>query len=301
MADRRDLARVSDAELEAALGDLAAALAWPAATTAATADAGDDPAARARRRIVADGVRPSAGRWWVRTSQRRSVRSSLVLATVAILLIAALAAAIGLGLPGIRITFTSSPRPPASPAPTASPGAVSSGGASPSARPSPSSSPGVAAPGWQLGLGDLVAVDAVPASEGFPLRLPSTLPAPASAWNLDGRLSLVWPTSTALPPLEQRDLGLILTEFRGGIDAGYFDKLLVAGTTIEPITVDGVTGYWISGRPHEIIFVDPSGTPVFDSRRVVGTSLIWARDGITYRLETALDRDAAVRLADSLR
>jgi hypothetical protein len=40
---------------------------------------------------------------------------------------------------------------------------------------------------------------------------------------------------------------------------------------------------------------------VFDSRRIVGDTLLWARDGITYRLESALGMDAAVRLADTLR
>jgi hypothetical protein len=66
------------------------------------------------------------------------------------------------------------------------------------------------------------------------------------------------------------------------------------------VTVDGVTGYWISGRPHELVFVNPSGEPVFDSRRIVGDTLIWARDGITYRLESGLGRDGAIQLADSL-
>ena len=97
------------------------------------------------------------------------------------------------------------------------------------------------------------------------------------------------------------NLGLVLTELRGDVDAGYFEKILSPGTTIQPATVDGVVGYWISGRPHELVFVNPSGEPVFDSRRIVGDTLIWAKDGITYRLETALDRDEAVALANALR
>jgi len=65
--------------------------------------------------------------------------------------------------------------------------------------------------------------------------------------------------------------------------------------------VDGVTGYWISGAPHEIVFVDEHGYPVFDSRRIVGDTLLWARGDVTYRLESGLDQAAAIALAHSLR
>ena len=62
-----------------------------------------------------------------------------------------------------------------------------------------------------------------------------------------------------------------------------------------------MTGYWISGAPHELIFVDEAGQPVFDTRRIVGNTLLWARDGVTYRLESGLDRAAAIALAGTLR
>ena len=295
MADRRDLSPPTKPELELALVDLGRSLAWPTVTPVAATAAGEDAAARARRRIVSEGIRPSPRSRWERLARRRPVRSSLVLAAAALLLLAAIAAAIGLGLPGIRITFTSSPFPSTSPPSVATPSVAAS------EAPTPTATIGSAALGWQLGLGEPVDVGDLATSAGFPPRLPPTLPPPSSAWNLEGRLSVVWPSSSSLPPLEERDLGLVLTEFRGDVDAGYFDKILRTGTTIQPTEVDGVIGYWISGRPHELVFVDPSGEPVFDSRRIVGDTLIWAKDGITYRLETALDRDAAVELANSLR
>jgi len=71
-------------------------------------------------------------------------------------------------------------------------------------------------------------------------------------------------------------------------------------TPVVAVAVGRGTGYWISGAPHEIVFVDPSGMPVFDSRRIVGDTLLWASGGITYRLETALDLATAVTLAESL-
>jgi hypothetical protein len=293
MADPRSLARATDAALEAALVDLGRSLSWP--TAASATPAGEDAATRARRSIVREGIRPERGRWWSWTPGGRPIRSSLLLAVALILALAALATAIGLGLPGIRITQTASPIVPvASAPPSATPRVV------PPGTPVPTPTPGPL--GWQLGLGSPFAVDLLPRSVSFPIRLPpATFGPPTSAWFLDGRVSAVWPSRPGLPPLEERDLGLVLTQFQGGIDAGYFDKVLGPGTTMEVVQVDGVVGYWITGRPHELIYVSPSGDPVFDTRRIVGESLIWAKDGITYRLETGLGQAAAIELANSLR
>jgi hypothetical protein len=49
------------------------------------------------------------------------------------------------------------------------------------------------------------------------------------------------------------------------------------------------------------VFVGANGQPVFDSRRIVGDTLLWARDGVTYRLESGLDEAAAVALASTFR
>jgi hypothetical protein len=111
----------------------------------------------------------------------------------------------------------------------------------------------------------------------------------------------VWPAAADLPPIEPSGVGLVLSEFFGSIDPGYFEKIQGPGTTINPVRVGGADGWWISGRPHELVFVNPSGEPVFDSRRVVGDTLIWAADGITYRLESGLGRERTIALAESLR
>jgi hypothetical protein len=296
----RDLRSAPDGELEDALRDLGGALAWPPeATTGPT-----DPAARARMAIQRERTSTSS-----RTSRspRPRLRWSLGLAVAGILVIAAAAAAIGFGLPGIRILFTSSPVPLSSPSAAATPITGSSGsGTTPSADSSPSPTSGrtpiPGPPGSTLGLGDPLPVDGIRTAVAFAVRLPpATVGAPASAWLLDGRLSLVWPTSAALPPLQEPSVGLVLTQMEGDVDPGYFEKILGPRTTIETVRVDGVTGYWITGSPHEIVYVNPDGEPMFDSRRVVGDSLLWARDGVTYRLETRLDRDAAIALANALR
>ena len=111
--------RRPDADLEAALRDLGANLAWPSATAAPDAP---DVASIVRSRIEAAAVLPPARRGWT----WRPARRALVLALVAVLAIAAVASAIGFGLPGLRLIFGGpSLSPPPTLAPTAPPPSAS--------------------------------------------------------------------------------------------------------------------------------------------------------------------------------
>ena len=318
--DGRDPLAIVD--LEAALRDLATALAIPmpaaagpeaaldrAAGSDAALDRAPDLARRARLRIEQGAGLPGrrdrlAGWWhgWLSPAPGRRAGRGLALALVALVVLAAVAGAIGLGLPGIRIV----PAPATSPGPSAT--ATTGAGSS---SPSPSASPGPATPsptipgppGSGLGLGDPIAMADAPAAVDIPIVLPSArgVGAPDAAWLLEGRLSFVWRSSATLPATQEPGIGLILSEFRGSIDPGFFEKILGQGTTIATVKVGGVSGYWISGAPHEIVFVDANGRPVFESRRSVGDTLLWARGDVTYRLESGLDEAAAIALAESLR
>jgi hypothetical protein len=293
MTDRQHT--IADAELEAALRDLAGALAVPAPAGLP----GLDPARRARLRIEqGDGAAARARRWpWLAPTPGRRLGRGFAFALVAVLVVAAIAGAIGLGLPGIRIVPAPSPSSTASaPAATAS--------ARPTASPTVTPAPTVASPlGSNLGLGDPVAIAAIDTAIDIPIVLPTApgVGPPATAWRRDGRLTLVWAASPTLPPLREPGVGLVLSEFRGSLEPGYFQKVLDQGTTIETVRVGGVTGYWISGAPHEIVYVDANGNPVFDSRRSVGDTLLWASGDVTYRLESGLGRDGTVALAATLR
>ena len=50
-------------------------------------------------------------------------------------------------------------------------------------------------------------------------------------------------------------------------------------------------------RVHEFLYLDANGNPQPDTARLAANTLLWERDGVTYRLESALDRDAALALA----
>ena len=91
---------------------------------------------------------------------------------------------------------------------------------------------------------------------------------------------------------------VLFAQFRGTHVA---EKLVAPETTVEPVRVDGARGVWISGRPHAFLYREPGGEVVADEFRLAGNVLLWERDGITYRLESALDHDQAVPIAASLR
>ena len=157
--------------------------------------------------------------------------------------------------------------------------------------------------GWSLGLGAPVDPANLAGVVDFQPIVPprGTVGSPTGAWVLDGRLSLIWPVRSGTPATADRDIGLLLTEFRGSIDPGYFQKIIGPNTRVTPVTVGGGTGYWVSGDPHEIVFVDPSGRPDFDSRQSIGDTLLWTRGDVTLRLESGLDQVHAIALAESMR
>lgn len=269
----------SDAALESALRDLAPALAWPEARQAPGAP---DLAMRVRARIVAGDGATAARRarpGW------RLMRRGLVLALAALLVLAAVAAAVAFGVPGIRLSFGV---PPGTPSASAGPPAVVS-----SER-----------PGADLRLGRRVPITQLDGEVPFPVRVPDVarIGPPAAAWiSTRDEVTLTWAPSTTLRATIDPDVGLLLTQFRGSHSPGLITKVIDSGTKVERLTVNGAPGYWIAGDPHFSFYETPEGEFVEETRRWVGDALIWADGEITYRLETSLGRDAAVRIASSLK
>jgi hypothetical protein len=76
--------------------------------------------------------------------------------------------------------------------------------------------------------------------------------------------------------------------------------VLEAGTSVDGVRVDGAPGYWISGRPHFVLVVDSQGNIVEDDVRLAGNVLLWERGDVTLRLEAAVTKEEAVRIAESV-
>jgi hypothetical protein len=287
-----------DQNLEAALRSLSSAIDWPtAAPMADGALAGPDIATRVRVRLASGDHRRARRWWWV---AGRPVRRGLVLAIIALLAFAIVAAAVGLGLPGLRFSFG---EPPASllPSPTlgASVGAISSPGPTPSP-----TLPPVA--GMKLGLGRQVALDEVESLTGTAAHLPgdARLGPPDSVWVDQSRanqVAYVWASSDELPESLEPGVGLILMRFDGTTDDEYYEKAIHSGTTLTRVKVDGHDGYWISGDPHFFFYQNGEQGFVDDGRRWVGDALVWSDGTTTYRIESALGREATKAIAESIK
>ncbi len=288
------LPRMTDAELEQALLELGRHLDYPAADLASVVSQRISAPAAERARWGA--VLRTAQAWLARPVEPprwaprwvTPLRRSLVLAIVAAVLVAAVGVAVGLGLPGIRIVLV--------PGPSAVPSAVPSG--------SPVAS-STALPVEALGLGDRVSLEQARAGVEFPVLVPAvpelgepdetylgTLPS--------GRqVALVYRPGPELPATGSADVGLLLIEFEGTIDPDLFLKILTPQTSLEPVTVNGRRAYWIAGQPHELLYRARSGEVIVERVRLAGNVLIWQQGDLTLRLESGLDLDSAIRIAES--
>lgn len=292
----RPLERRDDEGLEGALRSLSTAIDWPTAAPLAPsgATAGPDVATRVRVRI-ASGERARPVRPWWRLSTR-PVRRSMVLAVIALLALAIVAGAVGLGLPGLRFVLG---EPPASLLPSPTPVATET----PSDSPTP---PLPAITGSRLGLGRQVALDDVEPQTGVPVRLPTDerLGPPDTVW-IDSakfdQIAYVWAADDSLPETSERGVGLVLMRFAGQSDQEFYQKVIGSGNTLQTVTVDGHDGYWITGEMHFFFYVRPDGNGhVDDGRRWVGDALVWNDGEATYRIESALGRDATIEIAESI-
>jgi len=104
-----------------------------------------------------------------------------------------------------------------------------------------------------------------------------------------GSATLVYRPRAGLPAASP-GIGALLTVLPGG-DPSVVKKVLGAATTVESVDVDGGFGVFISGAAHVV------GPP----DRLAGNTVLWVRGDTTYRLESALGRDAALRVARSVR
>jgi hypothetical protein len=98
--------------------------------------------------------------------------------------------------------------------------------------------------------------------------------------------------------------GLLIMQFPGQfspLGQAALGKGLAPGSRIEPVAVNGQPGYWIEGELHLLFYRDPEGRTLPQERRLAGNVLLWEQDGLTLRLESALSRDEALRIAASVR
>lgn len=135
---------------------------------------------------------------------------------------------------------------------------------------------------------------------GFPAQVPTALGDPEAVWvdaSGDGaRIVLAWTANDAIPPIDGLPWGAILYGFRGEMEQAS-KSVFMDGNTFQEAQVGGTDAIWITG-PHELDLVTEDGS--YARYLVTGNVLVWESDGIVLRLETSLDRAAAVRLAETV-
>jgi hypothetical protein len=200
----------------------------------------------------------------------------------------AVAGAAILGVPGIRILTVEELRRPA---PTVS-------------------APGSDADrvGAALDLGIAMSLDDVRARVEMPV-VPPVDPAlgPPDELYLDlrlggGMVSMLWTARPGLPAAHETGVGLLISQFDGAINPDGFEKLRDQDVQVEPVSVAGAEGWWLHGATH--LFLRRTGTgdesrPVVPTR-LAGDTLLWERDGLSYRLEGSAGLERAIEIAESV-
>jgi len=272
--------RWSEAELEAALRSLGARVAYPP-----TPDLADSVRARLAQAAALMGPRGRVVAMWPRVLAAVLVAALLVAgAALAISADAREAVAQRLGLRGVAITHVEE-----LPTPTAEPTLAAT------AAPSP--------PGAALGLGTRSPLSDARGQMSFAVLVPSVLGDPDAVYVLNAsQVSLVYAPRATLPRAPQgASVGLLLTEFHATLDETLFQKGIPPNARLEEVRVGASRGFFISGAPHSFFYRDASGTVQQDRSRLAGNTLLWEQNGLMLRLESALDRDESIRIAESLR
>jgi hypothetical protein len=131
------------------------------------------------------------------------------------------------------------------------------------------------APGVPEVVGDQTLAKAA-RTAGFAPVVPKALGTPDDVQASAGFVAMSWRTATGVVRLEQ-----FLTE----PSPMYLKKFYLG-----PEYLKGFDGFWFS-TPHELVLQNKQTV------RVAGPTLVWVRDGVTFRLEGVPEKDRAVELA----
>ncbi|MGH9023596.1 MAG: hypothetical protein ACRDV9_10940 [Acidimicrobiia bacterium] len=138
----------------------------------------------------------------------------------------------------------------------------------------------------------------------FPLRLPGReLGAPDrvlfDALASGGMVSLVYGPDSRLPEAGASGVGLLLSQFRGRLEAPLLTKFIGPEGSVQEVSVNDGPGYWLSGPGHTVLYRSNAELAEGVLFRAVNV-LLWEADGVTLRLESSLSLDAALEFARSL-
>jgi hypothetical protein len=172
----------------------------------------------------------------------------------------------------------------------------------------PTPSPLPAGPlGKRLGLGDPTTLEQAQSKVSWHIVVPASLGRPDEVYLQmppegppQGEVTLVYKARPGLTTSGQTGVAVLITEASGKVDTQFFGKMLGEGTTMEPVTVNGHQGYWISGQPHIFVFLDASGQFRTETMRLATNTLLIDDNGTVIRIEGDLTKAQALEMAASL-
>jgi hypothetical protein len=231
-----------------------------------------------RSRLEADAALvPTIRREWLGAILRRP-RRPVGIALIALLVLAvSTVAAAALGLPGLRFEFVQTLP-------------------SPNVDADPSH--------LRAALGVPTTLADARSKVDFPILVPAGLGPPDEVYlgstnQSRGRVVLLYRSSGGLALTG--DIGLLVTEFDGALDAGFDTKWIAIGDTrVAHVDVDGASGFWVSGAPHVSGYLNEIAGISGPTQREVGDVLVWERAGIVYRIESPLGLERARYIASNL-
>jgi hypothetical protein len=159
--------------------------------------------------------------------------------------------------------------------------------------------------GENLLLGIAVSLNEARRRAEFTVRVPGALPPPDAVYYdapppPGGRVSFVYRPQPGLTRSPHTGTGLLVSEWRATVTPVV--EKAAGGSKLERFEIDGDHAFFISGPSHGVAWVDENGEVGFEDQRLAGNTLLVERaDGLLLRVEGDLDRDAAVRIARSVR
>jgi RNA polymerase sigma factor (sigma-70 family) len=118
-----------------------------------------------------------------------------------------------------------------------------------------------------------------------------------------GLVTLWWKPNDRLPlPASPTNptWGMSFSTFRGSVEDWSFSKMLGPDARVEFVTVQGASGRWIEGEPHQLAIAS-GGESVTVANRLATNTLVWESGGITYRLEAKISREVALAIAETVK
>lgn len=168
--------------------------------------------------------------------------------------------------------------------------------------------PMTSSPASLLGLGERVSLEEAQRRADFTVRLPTDplLGTPDEVYvqtrGTVTEVSLVYLSRAGVPTSPQAGVAALVSEIGNArAVSALFGKVIGPEARVAPIVVNGGSGFWIEGQPHDFFYRSADGSVVDEHLRLAGNTLLWERGTVLFRIEAQVDEATALRIAASFR